>query len=206
MIENGSRFGRLTVVGSEIRAHENGSKRRFYVCRCECGGSAFAAASSLRTGNTTTCGCLQKEKAAARLLRHGESGAAGKRTAEYAIWAGMLSRCRNPQGKQFADYGGRGITVCERWSDFSNFLADMGRRPSQNHTIERQNNDKGYEPDNCAWVTKAAQARNKRSNVIVEYRGETMALAAAAEQAGIKANTVTVRLRRGWTLERALTP
>lgn len=205
MIENGSRFGRLIVVGSEIRAHANGSKRRFYICRCECGGLALAPASSLRTGNTTTCGCLQREKAASRLRTHGESGAAGRRTAEYAVWAGMLNRCRSSASKQFSDYGGRGISVCDRWSDFANFLADMGRRPSSNHTIERQNNDRGYEPGNCVWATKVEQARNKRSNVMVEYRGVKMSLAAAAEQAGIKQNTVTVRLRRGWTVERALT-
>lgn len=96
------------------------------------------------------------------LFKHGENRR-GKRSAEYSVWVGMRRRCHDPKFKSYPDYGGRGITVCERWLSFANFLADMGRRPSPAHSIERKDNDRGYAPDNCIWATRDAQATNRRA-------------------------------------------
>lgn len=131
----------------------------------------------------------------------------GKRhSREYAIWCGILSRCLNPNAKAYPDYGGRGITVCEPWRDFRNFFADMGACPP-GFSIERDDNNKGYQPDNCRWASRSEQNNNKRDNIRVTIDGITRSLADWAEVRGLKYGTVHQRLRYGWTPERAvLTP
>jgi hypothetical protein len=116
----------------------------------------------------------------------------------------MRQRCENPNRKDFRNYGARGITVCERWREFANFLADMGQRP-EGMTLERKNSNAGYGPDNCVWATPRQQARNKRGNVIVTHAGVSATVAEWAERTGLERKTLEYRIRAGWPAERALT-
>jgi len=125
---------------------------------------------------------------------------------EHVSWFHMLSRCTDRKNRQFADYGGRGITVCDRWRLFANFLADMGPKPTPKHSVERRENDKGYSPDNCYWATPSQQQRNKRNSVMLTHNGITLCLADWADRVGIPAKLLSQRLKTyRWTLERSLT-
>lgn len=155
-------FGRLRVTGEGARRGRN----RTAACTCDCGKAVEVLTFSLTSGRTQSCGCLQRERqsATAKVVglankRHGESQ---KRTPEYSAWLSMHSRCGNPRHRAYANYGGRGIAVCERWAAFENFLADMGRRPSEKHSLDREDNDRGYEPGNCRWATDSEQNSNRR--------------------------------------------
>jgi len=124
----------------------------------------------------------------------------------HATWINMKQRCQNPKSTHYQNYGGRGIRVCERWDrDFLAFVADMGERPSQNHTLDRIENNGDYEPTNCRWATRAEQGRNKRNNHLVTYQGVTKPTSAWAEQMGISGTLLRKRLEIGWSSERALT-
>jgi hypothetical protein len=154
----GHRFGRLIALR---RTYEN--KRSMWLCRCDCGESKLVPYASLAYGLTRSCGCLQRELISKRTFRHGEARSPGREeTVEYKTWAAMLGRCRNPKHQAYKNYGGRGITVCDRWLTFENFLADMGRRPSKELSIDRINNDGNYEPGNCRWATRKEQIANQR--------------------------------------------
>lgn len=125
---------------------------------------------------------------------------------EYSAWVNMIARCTNPRQPCYPRYGGRGITVCERWrNSFEAFFADMGPRTSNKHTLERNNNDAGYAPDNCEWATRAKQARNRSSTRFIEFGGECLCVADMAVKHGLNPLTLRARLRLGWSVERALT-
>ena len=128
-------------------------------------------------------------------------GGHGSRT--YSTWVSMRNRCRNEKDPNFPAYGGRGIKVCKRWHSFTNFLADMGERPA-GLTIDREDNDGGYEPGNCSWATPKAQGRNKRNNRLLTVKGETKTLAEWAEDLGISRAALGMRLKN-WTTEKAVT-
>lgn len=195
---SGKRFGRLVVVG---RGPNGASGRVSWSCRCDCGSNTVKAGNNLYSGNTRSCGCLSTEVKRAP-KKHGHAHI-HRRSAEYKIWMAMLHRCQDTDNP---DYGGRGISVCDRWRDFSNFYADMGKRPRRTDTIERENNDGNYELRNCIWATRKTQSRNRRSNRIVEYRGRKMTLKEASEVAGLPYLPVWLRIvRRGWSVHRALT-
>ena len=134
---------------------------------------------------------------------HGHTRANGWRSRTYRIWTGMWERCIYPTNKRYADYGGRGITVCQRWQDFRNFLADMGEAP-EGLTLDRKNNSKGYSPKNCRWATAHEQQQNMRSNVNLEYKGETFCAREWSRRLGIKYITLLARIYRGWPVEQAL--
>jgi len=154
----GDRFGRLTV-----RHRDNsGRKDAKWVCECDCGKLKSAMAYNLKSGATLSCGCLRKEATSARCKTHGQSPATGKSASpEWNSWNSMKQRCSNPKRKSYSDYGGRGITVCQRWASFENFLADMGTRPD-GYTLDRIDNEKGYEPGNCRWASRRDQRLNQR--------------------------------------------
>jgi hypothetical protein len=121
------------------------------------------------------------------------------------IWYSMLDRCFRPANCSFKHYGGRGITVCERWRDFENFKADMGERPSPSHSLERKHNDHDYCPANCVWATRAVQQRNRRSAHLITANGETLCIAAWAERLNANRAAIKNRLARGWDPVRAVT-
>lgn len=122
----------------------------------------------------------------------------------YTVWHGMRQRVNNPKYALFKDYGGRGITVCERWGKFENFLADMGEKP-EGMSLERIDNDQGYNPDNCKWATRIEQANNKRNSVFVEYNGERMTCAQWSKRLGYEPHLISWRLRNGWSAHDAIT-
>jgi hypothetical protein len=128
----------------------------------------------------------------------------GKLSPEYRAWANMLTRCRNLRTRNWAYYGARGITVCDRWKTFENFLADMGRRPSHEHSLDRIDNAKGYFPGNVRWATRKEQANNKSNNRLITFQGETLTQAQWAEKRGIDSKTLHQRLANGWSIGRAL--
>lgn len=154
----GDRFGRLTVIAPAAPKHGH----RAFTTRCECGKEHVVAGSDLARGAVRSCGCLNQEMRIARNTTHGHA-ARGRRHVLYQVWCALVRRCTDPKSADWPDYGGRGITVCDRWrTDFAAFLADMGERPSPKHSIDRIKNDRGYEPGNCRWATGSEQALNRR--------------------------------------------
>ena len=152
----GLKFHRLTVI--EYAGATRPPKRALWKCKCDCGSICEVIATHLRNGNTKSCGCLRNEVAGGRTRTHGLS-----KTREYETWCHMIQRCEDPRQPGYKHWGGRGITICDRWrNDFEAFLADMGHRPSAKHSLDRINNDGNYEPSNCRWATRHEQARNQR--------------------------------------------
>jgi hypothetical protein len=152
----GQRFGRLVAIELAPRPWPSGNAR--WLCQCDCGQMHVASGSNMRTGRVRSCGCSIREwaKTGNNRRRHGASD-----TSTYGSWSGMRNRCLNPSEPRYPDYGGRGITVCARWDDFANFLADMGERPD-GLTLDRIDNDGNYEPGNCKWSTPLEQSQNRR--------------------------------------------
>lgn len=191
------KIGRWTV------SHCVGKSKRgtpIWRCDCECGNSKDVLASNLRAGCSKSCGCLIKEITSKRSKTHGE-----RNSPEYATWQGMKNRCLNQGCDQFHNYGGRGIKVCERWSSFSNFLSDMGRKPSAKHSIDRLNVDGDYCPDNCRWATSKEQQNNRRNNKLLTVNGEVKNASEWAVQFSISPHAIYERLKRGWGEEEAVT-
>lgn len=188
----GKRFGRLTVVS---QAPILSWKNRRWHCVCDCGNRIAVAGGDLRNGRSQSCGCLRQE----RITTHGMS-----RTPIYKAWAGMLSRCNNPGSTYYHYYGGRGITVCERWQTFENFHADMGDRP-KGLSLDRIDNDKGYSPENCRWATSRQQCQNRSNNVELTLNGKTQCVSEWSRELGIGTQTLYERIWRGWSDEDTLT-
>jgi len=153
----GRRFERLVVIARDT----NITRRPRWICRCDCGREKSIDGQELRRGKTRSCRCLQAELLPLANRKHGDVGT-GSGTPEWNAWASMRKRCTNSRNRFYRHYGGRGITVCERWNTYENFLVDMGRRPSPVHSLDRKDNNGNYEPDNCRWATKSEQAKNQR--------------------------------------------
>jgi hypothetical protein len=155
----------------------------------------------LRSGKTKSCGCLKREAVPPLSRTHGQS-----LTPLYRRWWGVIQRTTNANVPAYRHYGGRGIGVCERWTSFENFAADMGPTFSPELTLERIDVDGNYEPGNCRWATWTEQGRNRRNNRFLEFHGHTKPVSEWCELLGLKFSTVAQRLDRlGWPVERALT-
>lgn len=161
MVALGQKFGRLTVLSY---AGSTKNRQRKWTCVCDCGGSATVRTDGLTSGRAQSCGCRQKEAVTAVCKSRTKHGLCRDRI--YVSWVHMIERCTNPKNGRFDDYGGRGVTVCERWRSFENFHADMGDMP-EGRTLERSNNSKGYEPGNCYWATYTEQNRNRRNSIYI---------------------------------------
>lgn len=196
-------FTRLTVITFAGRDRRG---KLVWECRCECGKTVIVRRDHLTSGNHRSCGCLARELFVARITTHGATGGrSGKRTPEYIAWNAMIQRCTNPSNPGWVNYGGRGITVCERWWSYENFIADMGDRPGRGYELERKDNSKGYSFENCEWATRKTQARNTRRNVLLTLDGVTMCVADWSTQSGIPYKAIEKRLAMGWSVEDALT-
>lgn len=191
-----SRYTRLVVTA---RAPDSASKwhRVRWVVKCDCGESVNVSQNNLLSGAVRSCGCLKRDQTIKRNLTHGYS-----KQKIYMVWQGMIQRCTNPNSGHYQYYGGRGITVCERWRhSFENFLADMGLPPSARHSIDRYpNNDGNYEPSNCRWATPPQQRRNSRRIHLVTRDGVTLPLLDWNAETGLP---IASRINSGWSIEEA---
>lgn len=193
----GQRFGRLLVLS---RSETTDRGRAYWHCICDCGATRDISADNLKRGMSTSCGCKRGDS----LSIHGGTRK-GQRRPEYSVWAGMIERCTNPRRDHWYLYGGRGITVCRRWESFANFLADMGPRPSTQHSIERRDTDGNYEPSNCCWATASEQQNNTKRNRIFDICGERLTLVQAIRKYSTdRYGTVHARLTLGWDIYKAL--
>lgn len=197
----GKKYGRLTVVEYVGR-----DKRSQIIvrCICDCGEERTVFLHALKKGNTSSCGCFNREQAAARLRIHGDSA---KKERLYRIWAYMKQRCYRENDINYTNYGGRGIGVCDEWRNdytaFRDWALNNGYDDSL--SIDRIDVNGDYEPNNCRWATAKEQARNRRSNRYITYNGETMLLVEWAERFGLPPKILTTRLYLGWSMEKALT-
>lgn len=188
-------FGRLTVVGREGLIGRHAA----WQCRCSCGVLTVVKGTRLRSGNVVSCGCEYRERPNYRGRTHGMT-----QTPTYKTWCAMRRRCHDQAATNFDRYGARGVTVCERWEAFENFLADMGERPV-GMSLDRIDNARGYEPRNCRWATPTQQARNTRNNRMLSHAGETLCMADWAERTGLPYSVIASRVEHGWSDGRALT-
>lgn len=197
----GETFGFLTVleIGPTVQSPSGGTRRQ-WKCICKCERTVFADRQSLRTGNTTSCGCRKADAIARAARTHGLT-----RSRVYSIWRNMLNRCSNPSSEHWEDYGGRGISVCAEWYKFENFFASMGHPPSGTSIDRYPDVDGNYEPGNCRWADDKEQARNRRNNRLLTMDGETCCASEWAERLNISRNTIIGRLRCGWSDRDALT-
>lgn len=193
----GKKFNHFTVIGV----------KRGLVCQCECGQVRIMSADHLISGKQKSCGCLK--------VTYGCSGS--EKDPLFVTWRGIIRRCLKKDCKDFPSYGGRGITICERWRSAANFSSDMGERPSEGHSVDRKDNEGHYScgkcqeckqnnwPMNCRWATASEQALNSRRTIHLTYQGVTKPLMIWAKEIGMKRATLVSRIRAGWTVERALT-
>ncbi len=186
----GQRFGRLLVIERSGSTSNGGRKWR---CVCECGAPRVIAGDSLIRGATASCGCAQRELLGARSLKHGSC-----RSPEYGAWKHIKERCFVETCASFKDYGARGITMCPAWRDnFEAFLADVGKRPTAQHSIDRIDNEGNYEPGNCRWALPVEQLNNQRRNVRVRLFGEMLSVSDACRRTNISRVAVYSRIHRG---------
>lgn len=185
----GQVFSRLTVIH---RADNSAAEGARWLCRCACGTEKVVKARELKQGNTKSCGCYRVECTKARSLTHGKC-----RTPSYNVWVGIKYRCYNPNDPRYLDWGGRGITICDRWLDsFENFLEDMGEKP-KGLSLDRLDNDKEYSKENCRWATPREQNQNRRNNK--NYRlasGDIVCITEASRRLNVNYSTLVKYLTK----------
>lgn len=198
----GDRFGRLVVL-ERIKKE----KKHWHIrCLCDCGTEKLILQDSVIRGVTQSCGCMRREFIGKLNFKHGDCKDNEHRAPEYGSWAAMIQRCTNPKNKWYHRYGGRGIRVCDEWlTSYESFLAHIGRKPSQKHSIERIRNDGDYEPGNVKWATQREQQNNRSSNRFLDYNGKRQSVADWSRETGIGIRTILSRLRYGWSEEKTLT-
>ncbi len=207
----GQEFTWLRVVSFAGTRFSGGKMRSFWRCECKCGKKIEVVRDGLTTGHTKSCGCYKSVKCKESAVEAGKlTKTHGERynpTPEYIAWKGMKARCHNPKHPTYERHGARGITVCQRWREsYKAFLADMGRKPTSAHTLDRIDNDGNYEPGNCRWATMKEQMRNMKSNRWIAIDGERKILADWLRHYGIAHRTFYNRVNRtGWSIKKALT-
>lgn len=198
----GKRFGWLVVLG--LIYHRGSRSQKFaWHCKCDCGGFAIVRGAGLKNGITKGCPECKDIRAGASLQRHGYTKK-GQWNSEYRAWMAMRVRCLNPKSKNYHQYGGRGITICERWLVGDGamtapecFLLDMGKKPTPRHSLDRIDNNGSYSPENCRWATRITQLRNRRCNSMVEFNGRMVCMAELSEITGISISTLYHRRKMG---------
>lgn len=193
----GRRFTRLLVLGF---LGKDSGRISLWLCQCDCGKQITATSGNLNSGSTKSCKCLRRESP--HRIRHGMS-----RSPEYHAWQSMIERCYTRTNQHFPNYGKRGITVCDRWrNSFTHFYADMGKRPSPQHSLDRRDNNGHYEPKNCRWATINEQNNNKRDNRHITWRGKTQTLKMWSSDLRIQYPVLSCRLNHlCWPVDRAFT-
>ena len=198
----GKVFGRWTVIKKDVVRNRNKNLR--WICRCDCGAVKDVNGKTLKNGGSTSCGCYRREVVTSHGMKH---------TRFYRIWRGMKQRCYDTKADNYHNYGGRGITYCDRWEKFENFRDDMlesytkhcEEDGEKNTSIDHIETDGNYEPENCRWATRKVQCRNMRTNKLIEYNGERRCVAEWTELYGFKVDTIKFRFTSGWSIEKALT-
>lgn len=192
------KFNKLTV----LEYSHNLGQKVMWKCRCECGNITFVSTTNLTCNRTKSCGCYKLEEFSKRFTKHNQ-----RHTKLYEIWKGIKGRCLNPKHISFHNYGGRGITICDEWKkDFVSFYNwSMQNGYDENLSIDRINNNGNYEPSNCRWVDRKVQANNTRSNHFFTYNNKTKTITQWCEFFNISKGTFYSRLKRGWSIEKALT-
>ena len=194
----GCRFGRLLV----IKKYGHNGKAVTWLCKCECGSEVIVRGDSLRKGATQSCGCIHREQLIDRNSTH---GLCGQRL--YNIWGCMVQRCYNSKTPCYDRYGGRGVTIYDEWRNNFQAFYDwaMTHGYKDGLTIDRIDNDEGYFPDNCRWITAKEQGNNRSTNRYLEFNGEKHTVSEWSELLGISTSCIDSRLRRGWSIEKTLT-
>ena len=197
----GQKFGRLTVLS---RTDNNKHRQVMWLCQCKCGNFIVVRGYRLKDGHTKSCGCLNKEQAIINVSKHHSHKLSNTRL--YQTWQNIKKRCLNYKDKNYKNYGGRGIEICNEWLNPNNFFKwALNNGYSDNLTIDRIDNNKGYTPNNCRWTTLKTQANNKRNNHLLTFKGKTKTMIQWADKFKINYYTLSTRLKRNWTTERALT-
>lgn len=186
----GTKFGKLTAV-----SRDKSRRGTFWTCLCDCGNTTTVAAGNLKSGAQISCGCVHRQLAGARQFRHGMVG-----SREYQAWTHAKKRCTNPRDGAYRNYGGRGITMCRKWTEsFQAFYEDMGPCP-EGLTLDRIDNEGHYEPGNCRWTNRVVQNNNTRNTVLITYEGVTRSMSEWAELKGISKSALRYRYENGLPL------
>jgi hypothetical protein len=199
------KFGKLTPLRSEVfRSKDGKTKYTAWWCKCDCGNEKWIRYSGLIEGGSSSCGCYARDmKRWNETHGHSHSGKNGGPSPTMISWLSMMDRCYEPKTNRYENYGGAGVTVCKRWNKFENFIEDMGIRP-EGKTLNRIDGSKNYCKDNCKWSTKTEQNRNKKTNVKITARGETLCISEWMERGSVGRESIMGRLRKGWPAEKAL--
>jgi hypothetical protein len=192
----GKEFGKWTVL-EEVEKRNN---KRAFMCRCDCGKKYVVMGDNLRNGTSVWCmSCSSKIKG----TKHNTHGMTYTRV--FKIWAGMVQRCTKPYHIAYKSYGAKGVKVCPEWENsFEVFLKDMGEPPTEDHQIDRINNNGNYEPGNCRWASRKVQQNNRSNNVLITFKGETHSIAEWSKLVGIGETTLHWRMKAGWSHEKVL--
>jgi hypothetical protein len=190
---------RLTIIRTFVENHQTMAE-----CRCSCGNIKTLLLSRVKSNHTRSCGCLVRDGSRSRVSIVWTNRTHGQYlTHTYRSWQSMKSRCTDPNATGYKNYGGRGIGFCDRWKNFPAFWEDMGERP-QGTTLDRINCDLGYYKENCRWADSAVQAKNKRFNKSIEFRGRMVSLPDLAREFNVSYHTLRYRYLHGWSLEDAI--
>jgi hypothetical protein len=193
----GQKFGKWTVI-EKHGVYKDGKYK--WLCKCDCGTIAPVFSSNLLRSISTSCGCYGRNILGKATRQHGMT-----KTRMYKIWVGIRKRCYNPKMKSYADYGGRGIKVCDKWNTaFINFYNDMKEGYADNLSLEREDPNGHYEKSNCRWATATEQARNKRDSRFIECDGSKRTLAEWEDVSGTGRSTISWRIKNGWPIQRAI--